>query len=116
MDYRLELEIWCAVQRSMPAGAFVVLIAKAVQSYKRPTGYSHLDRIHATTIGADAVKVLGAVSSRAGQSTWREGDTFVSIRAHLREHIYGYLQHHLISRSMASGAIRDHRMARDLGL
>ncbi|WP_235664031.1 hypothetical protein, partial [Pseudomonas savastanoi] len=116
MDYRLESDIWCAVQRSMPRYAFVVLLSLAVQSYRRRPGYAELERIHVAVVGAEGVEALGEASKRAGLSGWKRGDTFVSIRAHLREHIYGALQQHLISSSLASGAVEDNRMVRDLGL
>ncbi|UQB34265.1 hypothetical protein I9H06_10460 [Pseudomonas tremae] len=116
MDYRLESEVWCAVQRSMPSDAFVVLLSLAVQSYRRRPGYAELERIHVAVVGAEGVEALGEAFSRAGLSGWKRGDTFVSIRAHLREHIYGALQQHLISSSLASGAVEDNKMARDLGL
>ncbi|RMS92869.1 hypothetical protein [Pseudomonas coronafaciens] len=116
MDYRLESEIWCAVQRSMPRDAFVVLLALAVQSYQRRPDYAQLERIHVAAVGAEGVEALGEASRRAGLSVWKHGDIFVSIRAHLREHIYGALQQYLISSSLASGAVKDNKMARDLGL
>ena len=116
MDYRLELEIWDAVRRSMPTDVFTLLVTEAVRSYRRRPGYIQLDRLHESDIGAEGVEVLGTISSRAGLSDWSSGGTFVSIRAHLREHVYEALQRHLISSSLASKGVIDNSMARDLGL
>jgi hypothetical protein len=98
----------------MPRDRFVVLLTKAVRSYKRRPGYSQLDRIHVAAVGAAGIEAVGEALRRAGQPGWKQGDTFVSIRAHLREHIYGLLKQHAIVLSLVSGTVRVNRMARDL--
>lgn len=116
MDYRLESEIWITAQRSMPERAFFELIADAVGSYRRKPGYSGLERMYASDIGPGGVYALGVAVTAVGLSSWQEPDPYVPVRAQLREHIYRVLQLHLLSSSLASGAMIDNKMAGDLGL
>ncbi|WP_236529555.1 hypothetical protein [Pseudomonas syringae] len=116
MDYRLESDIWMLAQQSVPADEFVVLISTAVQTYKRFPGLHELDRVYARDIGDIGIEILGAVLSRAGIAEWSSGDSFVTMRAPLREHLYGYLQRHLMKATLATDDVVDNQMARDLGI
>ncbi|WP_234779173.1 hypothetical protein [Pseudomonas coronafaciens] len=102
---RFTLELQCD-EKSCGETAFAIGNTCAEQYYDEELA----------AVGAEGVEALGEASRRAGLSVWKHGDIFVSIRAHLREHIYGALQQYLISSSLASGAVKDNKMARDLGL
>lgn len=116
MDYHLESKIWMLAQECLSADEFVELISAAVQTYKRLPGLHQLDRVYARDISKRGIEILGAVLSRAELCAWRRGDAFVSLRAPLREHIYGYLQRHLMKSARPPDVIVDNHMARELGL
>lgn len=117
MDYRLQSEIWRAAQQNLPTARFVRLIAEALRLYKRPAGYFQLERVHDSDVGEAGVLALKAALREIGASTLpKDWDSFVSLRAPLRAHLFAYLQRYLIARSLASAAVLDNRIAGDLGL
>ena len=116
MDYRLELEIWRGVQRSLTGEAFVALLSQAIRTYKRPPGYFPLDRLHAGDVDEDGLTALSDAFSRLGNPTGIATNGYVSLRAPLRAHLYRVLQHYIITHSFAPDAVVDNFMASDLGL
>lgn len=116
MDYRLELEIWRGVQRSLTKDGFVELLSQAIRIYRRPPGYFPLDRLHAGDVDEAALEALSTALSRVGNPTGIVADGYILLRTPLREHLYRVLQHYVITHSFASGAVVDNFMASDLGL
>lgn len=116
MDYRLELEIWRGVQRSLTKDGFVVLLSQAIRTYRRPPGYFPLDRLHAGDVDEGGVEALSIAFGVSENPTGIATDDYVSLRAPLREHLYRVLQRHAIAHSVASAAVVDNRLASDLGI
>ncbi|KTB88289.1 hypothetical protein AO069_06505 [Pseudomonas syringae pv. syringae PD2774] len=116
MDYRLELEIWKGVQRSLTKDAFAALLSQAFRTYKRPSGYFPLDRLHAGDVDEAGLEALSIALSSSETPAGIATDGYVSLRAPLRAHLYRVLQRHVIAHFLASDAVVDNRLAGDLGI
>lgn len=116
MDYRLESEVWLGVQESMPERHFSAMVGRAVRGYKRLSGHSPLERVHAADVGLIGIAALREALAEIGQLHHEDAPTFVSIRAQLRSHMFDVLRSDLLKRPGASGAVADSRFACDLGL
>ena len=86
-----------------------------VCTYKRPSGYFQLDRIHAVDAGEGGIEALSIVLSKTAIPTGKATDGYVSLRAPPKGTLYTVLQRYVITHSWASDAVVDNRMASDLG-
>ncbi|MDC6378871.1 hypothetical protein BW687_001585 [Pseudomonas graminis] len=116
MDYRLESEVWRGVQGSLTNEGFAALIWDALSTYKRPPGYSPLDRLYAGDVGEAGLEALSIALNESGNPTGAATASYVSLRAPLRAHLYRVLQRHVIAHFLASDKVVDNCMASDLGL
>lgn len=115
MEDDLELEVWRLAQRTCGTAAFVRLIEKGVDSFKRNPGYDPLLRLHISGIGAQSTRVLRDVMTRrdlyAGPSA-----SYVELRSRLKAHLRQQLQRHLVESGRATDEMKDDHLGRDLGL
>lgn len=115
MEQELELEVWRLAEQTRDTAAFVRLIEKAVDSFKRNPGYDPLLRLHISGIGAQSIRVLRDVMTRrdlyAGPSTG-----YVELRSRLKNYLRRQLQLHLMEAGQATDEMKEDLLGRDLGL
>ena len=115
MENELEFKVWRSAQQACDAGAFVRLIEAAVSSFKREPGFDPIERLHASWIGSENIRVLRDVLKRydiySGQA---EG--YVELRSRLKVHLRGHLQLHLMEAGQATEEMKADQLGRDLGL
>ncbi|MHC8378489.1 hypothetical protein ACYZT3_21555 [Pseudomonas sp. MDT1-16] len=115
MEQELELEVWRLAQQTCDTAAFVRLIEKAVDSFKRSPGYDPLLRLHISGIGAQSIRVLRDVMTRrdlyAGPSA-----SYIELRSRLKNHLRNQLQFHLVGAGQSTEKMQDDQLGRDLGL
>lgn len=116
MDYRLELEIWSGVQRSVTRDEFLARVSQALSTYKRPPGYFPLDRLYAGDVTEAGLEALSIALNESGNRTRTATAGYVSLRAPLRAHLYRVLQGYVLKHFVASDAVVDNCLAGDLGL
>ncbi|AWM92269.1 hypothetical protein DJ564_16265 [Pseudomonas sp. 31-12] len=115
MEQELELEVWRLAHRTCGTPAFVRLIEKGVDSFRRNPGYDPSLRLHASGIGVDSIRVLREVLKRRGIYA---GPTagYVELRSRLNLHLRGHLQLHLMEAGRATEEMKADQLGRDLGL
>jgi len=117
VDYSLEAKIWSLAQAVYSDEDFAELIIDVAKIYKRRPGYFDVERIYASTIGAQGILALRtALEQPLEQVYGLAASNFVLVRAPLRRHLYEQLQRRLIESGYSCDAVLEDRMARDLGL
>lgn len=115
MEQELELEVWRLAHLTCGTAAFLRLIEKAVDSFRRNPGYDPLLRLHASGIGAESISVLRDVLTRRGIYAGQTAG-YVELRSRLKMHLRHHLQWHLMDKGLASDEMKDDYLGRELGL
>lgn len=116
MDYRLELEIWSGVRRSLTKDEFLTRVSQAPSTYKRPPGYFPLNRLYAGDVGKAGLEALRIALNESGNPAGAATAGYVSLREPLRAHLYRVLQSYVLKHLVASDAVVDNCLAGDLGI
>jgi hypothetical protein len=115
MSDELEFEVWQRVQQTCDQSAFMRLVDEAVDGFKRQPGHDPIVRLHASGIGMTGIRVLRDVLKRHGFYAGPSAG-YAELRSRLKRHLREHLQLHLMKGGLATEAMKEDHLCRDLGL